>query len=306
MNALKNKFSNSKNLLCIWHIEKNIFSKCKEYFATENDWIEFLQDWNFVVKSRSVNGYESAWGKLTLKYHHQEKVINYIENTWLPFKEMFVSAWSDNYLHLGCKASSRVEGAHSLMKKYLQASTGNLKIVHERICSMIDQQISEYQTKMATELTTIPLSVNSTIFGLIFNKVSHFAIRKIHEEYVKFKKATPDNPLGPCPCTMISTMGLPCKHVLETMEQNGELITLESIHEHWHLKRKTSVPNSELNVTNSIETLLQKFKNNYDSWTSWEQTAARKQISVLIDGPTLPILDPLVPVTRGWPIYIFL
>ena len=37
MKAIKVVFPNASNLLCVWHIEKNIVSKCKSHFERKKD-----------------------------------------------------------------------------------------------------------------------------------------------------------------------------------------------------------------------------------------------------------------------------
>ena len=38
MNAVKNVFSDAKNLLCQFHIDKNVKAKCKTQVAQKNAW----------------------------------------------------------------------------------------------------------------------------------------------------------------------------------------------------------------------------------------------------------------------------
>ena len=43
MNAIAVTFPMCKNVLCIWHINKNVGSKCKGFFKKEDEWKIFLQ-----------------------------------------------------------------------------------------------------------------------------------------------------------------------------------------------------------------------------------------------------------------------
>jgi hypothetical protein len=45
MNALRVVFPSSTNLLCVWHINKNVAVKCKSFFANGEDWERFLSMW---------------------------------------------------------------------------------------------------------------------------------------------------------------------------------------------------------------------------------------------------------------------
>jgi hypothetical protein len=57
MNALEINFPDSANLLCVWHVGKNILKNCKPQFSkeTENEendeWQLFLAKWNDVIQS---------------------------------------------------------------------------------------------------------------------------------------------------------------------------------------------------------------------------------------------------------------
>jgi hypothetical protein len=43
----------------------------------------------------------------------------------------------DQHLHFGNRATLQVEGAHSVLKSYLQVSTGNLKAVYDKITLLL-------------------------------------------------------------------------------------------------------------------------------------------------------------------------
>ncbi|CAG8471066.1 9687_t:CDS:1, partial [Cetraspora pellucida] len=51
--AIHDIFSNSKNILCRWHMEKNILTKCKDHFCTNQEWEAFLCCWIEIVKSKT-------------------------------------------------------------------------------------------------------------------------------------------------------------------------------------------------------------------------------------------------------------
>jgi hypothetical protein len=50
MNALRRLFPNSTNLLCAWHINKNVTAKCKPSFGSGEDWERFLSMWVQVIR----------------------------------------------------------------------------------------------------------------------------------------------------------------------------------------------------------------------------------------------------------------
>ena len=106
MNALETTFPQTQNLLCVWHIEKNVVSHCKQHFATGEEWEEFLRHWTRVVKSGTTEDYYGQWEDLCVRYRDKAVVVSYLRDTWLRFEERFVSAWADRHLHLGNTATS--------------------------------------------------------------------------------------------------------------------------------------------------------------------------------------------------------
>nr|XP_043615727.1 protein FAR1-RELATED SEQUENCE 5-like [Erigeron canadensis] len=133
INGIKNIFPTATNLLCVWHIEKNIIANCKKHFQHNEEFDIFMESWKNVVYSKTEALFENNWSEFKLFYKEKKDAVEYINKIWLPWKEKFVSAWTDNYLHLGNRSSSRAEGAHAKLKMYLQVSTGGFKQVKDKI-----------------------------------------------------------------------------------------------------------------------------------------------------------------------------
>ncbi|XP_058216857.1 protein FAR1-RELATED SEQUENCE 5-like [Rhododendron vialii] len=89
MNAIQLVFPRTAHVLCVWHIEKNVLSKCKSQFESGKDWETFLSTWTNVIESVDESSFHEAWHLLEVQYKEKEYVINYLKNTWLPFKERF-------------------------------------------------------------------------------------------------------------------------------------------------------------------------------------------------------------------------
>ncbi|CAG8781220.1 887_t:CDS:2, partial [Cetraspora pellucida] len=68
------------------------------------DWNEFLRMWQLVTD------------KFLKCYENKPGAIKYLQETWMPYKECFVSAWTENYLHLGNKVTLYIEAAHATLK----------------------------------------------------------------------------------------------------------------------------------------------------------------------------------------------
>lgn len=134
INTIDRIFPEAKNLLCQWHIQKNILGKCKRYFsaesddanstlATEDSWTEFQRTWSTVVRTQSAAEFDTAWQNMKATYRRRIFAIQYIETIWLPLKERFACPWADQHRHYGTIVTSRVESAHATIKRYLEVFT---------------------------------------------------------------------------------------------------------------------------------------------------------------------------------------
>lgn len=63
MNVIKMVFSNTTNLLCIWHIEKNVLANCKKDFVHAEEFDIFMSSWNNVAYSTTTIIFEHNWGE---------------------------------------------------------------------------------------------------------------------------------------------------------------------------------------------------------------------------------------------------
>ena len=119
-------FPGINNLLCIWHIQKNVFKHCKPQFVTEEDWTSFQQAFNNIIYSTTRQEYEEAWNSMQNTYNltHPE-TVQYIMDEWLYYKKKFVKFWTNQITHFGNNTTSRSEGGHRTLKRSLQFFTGN-------------------------------------------------------------------------------------------------------------------------------------------------------------------------------------
>lgn len=54
-------------------------------------------------------------------------------------------------MHFKNHVTSRVEGAHSELNRYLQVSTGDLCGVKDKLCLLIDYEFQEIKTQLSAE-----------------------------------------------------------------------------------------------------------------------------------------------------------
>ena len=69
MNAIRNVFPQSHNLLCGWHINKNVLSYYQSLELCEKDSEEgsfFMSQWQALVTSKTTTDYEKRWIKFQI------------------------------------------------------------------------------------------------------------------------------------------------------------------------------------------------------------------------------------------------
>src|SRR5436305_6604261 len=159
--------------------------------GTESDKVkEFLTEWTTMVNHSTVSEFEDSWVKLQEKWNEtasSQDVIEYLTNEYIHKKEKFVRAYTNHNLHLGNVTSSRVEGAHAALKKYLGGSTGNLYIVFESMEAKLNKQYIAASKKLSDGLQLVPNWLNISLFKQVVKKISSYTLGKVYEQYLKFQ-----------------------------------------------------------------------------------------------------------------------
>jgi histone-lysine N-methyltransferase SETD2 len=211
--AINKTFPHATKLLCAWHIVKNVITKVKGYFTTNEDFSKFLADWQALVTSIDREAFTTHG--TTIKKSYDVAIIKYLQDIWLIYKERFVLAWTRDIMHFGHLITSRAEGKHSTIKSWISISTGDLKDVYEKISLAIEHQEHVIRQQLAYNRSTSLISHSHPIWANIKREISHFALRKTFEQFQKAKHL--DNQAIPCSGVFKNTMGLPCAHILKIL-----------------------------------------------------------------------------------------
>ena len=253
MNAIATVFETTVNLLCIWHINMNVLKNCKPAFDTEEAWKEFYNAWGKVVQADFGDDFNIAWRALKQQYRntHMEEV-NYLKDTWLTHhRHRFCKAWTNLNTHFDTLTTSRVEGGHRVLKSVLNTSTGDLLAVVDGIELLLNRQYETYTHKLAQEKIKVAYKLPRDLMRDLIGRVSPHALSKIYSQYELMKLADkePRN-LKECTRTFVTTMGLPCSHMIrEASEGEEKKLLLEDVHPHWRFKKPES---SRLTPTNDF------------------------------------------------------
>ncbi|CAG8566317.1 15593_t:CDS:1 [Cetraspora pellucida] len=305
--AISKVFSTTKQILYAWHINKNVLAKCKCHFDTEEQWTKFMKMWQTIIGSVTEQEFMDRWNRFIECYKNKPNILNYIQETWISYKEHFIFSWTNCHLHLSNKETSRVEGAHAVFKKCLQSSMGDLEFVYRKIVLQVESQIREIRVMISSERMKIHHTYQISLFEPFLCRVSVFALKKIYDELIKASDTTQNLPLRPCKKTLKSTIGLPCSHIISECLATGQLLQLNDIHEHWWIQGRCFEFLEDPacladNSHNDLQPLLQCLIQQYKFWPSHQQAAVRAQIKELGHTPSMVLKDPVTTKTWGRPI----
>lgn len=208
--------------------------KVKGCFDTQESFNIFMKDWFDLIYSHTEDLYWSKLSRFEAIYKLSYPLI-YTMETWLTYKEMFVTAWTRQYLHLGNVATSRVEGSHAALKHYIMGPSGDILLVWERIDEAIKAQLDALTSELAINKIETLTYCSQQLYSEIKRRASRYSINLVKDQADKAKRATPIAPLSPCTNVFTRTMGLPCAHRIASLLKDGQPIPLADIHPFWRI-----------------------------------------------------------------------
>ncbi|XP_021971841.1 protein FAR-RED IMPAIRED RESPONSE 1-like [Helianthus annuus] len=234
MNACATVFPRARHSLCRWHIQQNILKHCLQSFKTEESWERFLYKRRKLINSMTDLDYnywyERIRSKLTSK--KTDEIMDYLDSIWLqPYRDRFVSFWSDQHLNFSQRTTNRAEGQHALLKQHLGDSNYTLDKVVPLIDKLIRNKVTEIKGSIEISRSRTLGPHNKPIFNLLRKKVSHACLDLISAEVNEIENLKLSN--GTCACRLYTSCGLLCACRLEPYTTNGQMIPLEMIDPFW-------------------------------------------------------------------------
>ncbi|XP_027192409.2 uncharacterized protein [Cicer arietinum] len=262
MNAVENVFPKAVNLLCLFHICKNVKAKCKMTVFSKKKQVQIMEAWEALIYSYDEAQYymklaifEGICSSCSIFYH-------YVHEQWLiPHKERFVEAWTNRVMHFGNTTTQRVESAHWSLKRILQDSIGDICSVWETINSMIVLQHNEIIASFEKSIIQKVHRYSNRLYANLRGVVSKNAIDHIAAEYDRVKYVGIDQ--TECRCTIRTTHGLPCACEIARYSMIPRSIPLDAIHGWWSkltFHVDASSQPSELSVKHEIDIIVKKFE----------------------------------------------
>ena len=228
INAASDVFPLTSHLLCIWHLNKNVLKNCKPLFPAVEEYNLFFNGWLTLVYSASEVAFENNYKQFNETWSLFPKALLYIQRNLYPLRFKFVLAWTNQFRHLGSTSTSRAEGLHAQIKKYIISSREDLLGVCTALKLALETQLCEIKITVENQKIANYYRFGS-FFSKVKNKISVYALDMVLKQFQLQK------PLNRCTDTFSMVYGIPCAHLLETKILNNEKLEVDDFFEHWKL-----------------------------------------------------------------------
>jgi hypothetical protein len=289
-------FEGIPGLICRWHINMNVLQRTKPFFPKptrlRNGTIErhptfasFLRAWNELIGASSEAQFDELLVRLQTPDRYPLEAVTYVVNIWIePHKYQFVRCFVDNVRHFGHTSTSIAESSHASMKRWIRSSTGDLATVFRALMKFWDTQSNRISISHVQRINRLAFHTNTDLLSLVRSELVPQALDAIIQELRATLRAlchgAPPRPPTPCggSCPIITSMGLPCRHILVSHDSSDTPLQLTQFDEHWRWYQPSQTTNEAI--------------------TNGPHTAAGPSPP---PGPPAPLLNPLVIRGKGRP-----
>ncbi|KAH1194291.1 hypothetical protein GmHk_19G055125 [Glycine max] len=251
MNAMKTVFPKCTNLLCRFHIVKNVKEKCKSLVGLKNAWDYVMDAWGSL--------FDDCLKRFKITCSPWLMFFDYVNQTWIiPHKEKFVKAWTNKMMYLENTTTNRVEFAHGVLKRLLQNNLGNPCSVWEAMNNMITLQHTEIKASFETSTHVVGHVFKVTLYKRLLGMISRYALNQIVVEFERVHYA--DKNPSCYGCVIRTTHGLPC--TCELSKYVFGTILLEIIHMFWQMLSFSNqgLFEPQVSITEEMETISKQFE----------------------------------------------
>ncbi|KAI9046318.1 uncharacterized protein KD926_004156 [Aspergillus affinis] len=213
-NAIEKEFNFTDHILCIWHIQKVIMTKCRPILRkevirikyegdsrraqdnkefsnkVENEWKSFFGFFMQIVNSISEEEIIVTTANLKAEYSGDvwQPIYTYLDENWLEedTAKRFIKFYTNEFRHFGQEATSRNEGAHWVLKKDLLVSTKDLLGTAQSIALTITDRYRKVWNSIEDNRQKRPHHLRMPIFSQ--RELSAFEYELSQEQPVRRRK----------------------------------------------------------------------------------------------------------------------
>jgi hypothetical protein len=256
LKALDNVYPDIPHLLCRWHAEKNVLTKAQEFWRVTNVSDEdrkvneelrdaFMRRWNECVRAKTKEAFEDLYMKLKNDYSHQSDLVAYLDDNKYTTKELFVYSWTSAFRHYGITVTSRIEGAHSCLKRFLATSRNDLLGVVNVINNMHNVQYTEARAELAQQRDRPPHHVNAKYNSWLEPNINTKIVPKALDlAKSQYKLISADGWTDNCSGDFERTMGIPCSHTINDLLQLKRKVTGAFFDQYWLFVKPEPAPHT--------------------------------------------------------------
>lgn len=131
-----------------------------------------------------------------------------------------------------------------MLKSFLVTGTGHLFHLHTAIVQMIEEKERIYSERAAEmDMKKRTKFNNQPWLGYLPLQISLPALELIYKQglmaqsAIRSESTSRPQPLEPCSHTFTEQFGLPCKHFIANIINNGETLQKEHVHARWWLRK---------------------------------------------------------------------
>jgi hypothetical protein len=284
-NAISVVFPEAKNLLCIWHINKNILKNCLNKFDEREQFDNFMKDINQLLQSSTETSFNDSLIEFRAKYSNSRGADEYIISNVIPLKEFIAQPWTNSVRHFGNTATSRAEGQHRVIKEYFNSSGGDLLTAVSNLHLSSKNQFREFNAKIEQEKITV-YRRHEAMYENVRGKISSTALQLVQLQLMAAR------PRKKCSGNFHSVHGIICGHTLENKVAAGGKLEMDDFDRQWWLADEApeEIP--------PIESELARIG---DIAAFGTNTANKLLLELRGVGSSVDILDPNIPRTKGRP-----
>ena len=269
--ALESKFPGTRTntVICYWHVSMNVLKNCKRYFETEEDWELFFKGFKNCVFAKTLEEFDDLVTEWKEEFHWNDGnphttgpnptpdevqdcamkeehrlALSYCLGKWLgTYKRKVIHAYVDEFFHGGTTTTSRLEGAHHVLKSWIGPPRKDLTGVWRAIRLAINHQLSEIRAHRAQQMSGTRVSLMGEFFSELRGRITPQALSKLHMQWTMFKgeeERLRRGEVSPiCSRTYWRSMGIPCWHIIKDRLAEGEnsRIRPSDFHPHWHWEK---------------------------------------------------------------------
>ncbi|KAI1001517.1 hypothetical protein K3495_g6682 [Podosphaera aphanis] len=137
-------------------------------------------------------------------------------------------------------ATSRLEGAHAVLNRWIRTPSRKLSSVWASIQLALSDQINEIRIKRSRARDSLPAGISGEFYDGVLGRISLFALHETCKQ-VKYARneelRTRNGQSSICTGTLNKSMGMPYWHIIQERMSQNRGPTINDFHQYWHFDR---------------------------------------------------------------------